>query len=128
MKCGQTVPPLVAKGVARTTCERPAQHPRQPLPPRRPGPLVRGSLQLPQSVRWEPAVVGAALQRRGAERAAARAEAGGVVSDRLNPDAMQALMRHKSYSTTRVYINIVRQMDEAVAGLHVPDVLKSAMG
>jgi integrase len=47
---------------------------------------------------------------------------------RLTPDALQALMRHKSYSTTQIYINITRQLDEAVAGLHVPDVLKKAQG
>jgi hypothetical protein len=40
------------------------------------------------------------------------------------PDALQALMRHKSYTTTQVYINMARQMDAAVAGLHVPDVLR----
>jgi hypothetical protein len=34
-------------------------------------------------------------------------------------------MRHKSYQTTQVYINnMARQMDEAVASLHVPDVLR----
>ena len=45
-------------------------------------------------------------------------------ADRLTGDALQALMRHKSYQTTQVYINMARQMDAAVAGLHVPDVLK----
>ena len=44
---------------------------------------------------------------------------------RLTADALQALMRHKSYQTTQVYINMARQMDEAVAALHVPDVLKT---
>jgi integrase len=44
-------------------------------------------------------------------------------ADKLTPDALQALMRHKSYSTTQRYINIARQMDAAVAGLHVPEVL-----
>jgi hypothetical protein len=34
-------------------------------------------------------------------------------------------MRHKSYQTTQVYINMARQMDQAVASLHVPDVLKT---
>ncbi len=33
-------------------------------------------------------------------------------------------MRHKSYSTTQIYISIARQMVEAVESLHVPDVLK----
>ena len=44
-------------------------------------------------------------------------------ADKLTPDALQALMRHKSYQTTQVYINMARQMDEAVANLHVPEVL-----
>jgi integrase len=46
-------------------------------------------------------------------------------ADKLTPDALQALMRHKSYQTTQVYINMARQMDAAVAGLHVPEVLKA---
>ncbi|MBV9123075.1 MAG: site-specific integrase [Planctomycetes bacterium] len=46
-------------------------------------------------------------------------------ADRLTPDALQALMRHKSYQTTQLYINMARQMDEAVASLHVPDFLKA---
>jgi hypothetical protein len=37
-------------------------------------------------------------------------------------------MRHKSYLTTKKYINMTRQVDEAVNVLHVPDVLKTAMG
>jgi integrase len=45
-------------------------------------------------------------------------------ADKLTPDALQALMRHKSYTTTQRYINMARQMDAAVASLHVPDVLK----
>ncbi len=45
-------------------------------------------------------------------------------ADQLTPDALQALMRHKSYSTTQRYINLARQMDAAVAGLHVPEVLR----
>jgi integrase len=44
-------------------------------------------------------------------------------ADRLTPDALQALMRHKSYQTTQRYINMARQLDEAVASLHVPEVL-----
>jgi integrase len=47
-------------------------------------------------------------------------------ADKLTPDALQALMRHKSYQTTQVYINLARQMDAAVAALHVPDVLKGS--
>jgi len=45
-------------------------------------------------------------------------------ADKLTPDALQALMRHKSYLTTQKYINLARQMDAAVASLHVPEVLK----
>ncbi len=47
-------------------------------------------------------------------------------ADRLTADALQSLMRHKSYQTTQVYINLSRQMDAAVAGLHVPAVLRAA--
>jgi integrase len=39
---------------------------------------------------------------------------------RLTPDALQALMRHKSYLTTQVYINMARQIDDAINVLHVP--------
>jgi len=49
-------------------------------------------------------------------------------ADKLTPDTLQALMRHKSYQTTQVYINMARQMDGAVAGLHVPDVLSAKKG
>jgi integrase len=38
------------------------------------------------------------------------------------------VMRHKSYTTTQVYINMARQMDEAVAALHVPEVRTGAVG
>jgi integrase len=47
---------------------------------------------------------------------------------KLTPDALQALMRHKSYLTTQKYINMTRQLDEAVASLHVPEILKPARG
>jgi integrase len=46
-------------------------------------------------------------------------------ADTLTPDALQALMRHESCQTTQVSINMARQMDEAVASLHVPDVLRA---
>jgi integrase len=46
-------------------------------------------------------------------------------ADKLTADALQVLMRHKSYETTKRYIDMTRQMDEAVAALHVPDVLKT---
>jgi integrase len=45
-------------------------------------------------------------------------------ADKLTPDALQLLMRHKSYLTTQVYVNMAKQMDDAVNVLHVPDVLK----
>jgi integrase len=47
---------------------------------------------------------------------------------RLTADALQSLMRHKSYTTTQVYINMARQLDEAVASLHVPEVLRAQAG
>jgi len=40
---------------------------------------------------------------------------------RLSADALQKLMRHKSYLTTQRYINMASQLDEAVKLLHVPD-------
>ena len=43
-------------------------------------------------------------------------------ADRLTPDALQSLMRHKSYQTTQRYINFARQLNRAVDGLYVPDV------
>jgi len=42
----------------------------------------------------------------------------------MSADALQRLMRHKSYLTTQVYVNLSRQLDAAVGGLHVPEVLK----
>jgi len=42
-------------------------------------------------------------------------------ADRLTGDALQALIRHKSYSTTQRYINMARQLDQSVKVLHVPD-------
>ena len=38
--------------------------------------------------------------------------------------ALQTLMRHKSFQTTQRYINMSHQLDDAVASLHVPDVLR----
>ena len=49
-------------------------------------------------------------------------------ADKLTADALQALMRHKSYQTTQRYIALARQMDEAVKALHVPEVLKGKTG
>ena len=47
-------------------------------------------------------------------------------ADRLTADSLQTLMRHKSYATTKLYINMSKQVDEAVEKLYVPDVLKRA--
>jgi integrase len=41
---------------------------------------------------------------------------------RLTADALQKLMRHKSYTTTQRYISMSTQLDEAVDRLFVPDV------
>jgi hypothetical protein len=43
---------------------------------------------------------------------------------RLTPDALQLLMRHRSYQTTQVHINMTNQIDEAVHVLHVPEFLQ----
>jgi integrase len=43
-------------------------------------------------------------------------------ADRLTGDALQSLMRHKSYSTTQRYINVARQLEQSAAALYVPDV------
>jgi integrase len=45
---------------------------------------------------------------------------------RLTGEALQKLMRHKAYATTQRYINMACHMDEAVARLHVPEVLRKA--
>ena len=42
----------------------------------------------------------------------------------LSADALQSLMRHKSYATTQRYINMTGQLNRAVEDLYVPDVLK----
>jgi integrase len=47
---------------------------------------------------------------------------------RLTGDELQALMRHKSYQTTQLYINMARQMEEVVGKLDVPEVLKGLGG
>lgn len=46
-------------------------------------------------------------------------------ADRMTGHAVQALMAHRSYSTTQRYINMTRQLNTAVAALHVPDVLRT---
>jgi integrase len=47
-----------------------------------------------------------------------------VNAKKLTADTLQKLMRHKSYLTTKKYINMTDQLAEAVAVLHVPDVLR----
>ena len=44
-------------------------------------------------------------------------------ADRMSAEALQHLMRHKSYTTTQLYINYAKQVKTAVADLYVPDVL-----
>ena len=46
-------------------------------------------------------------------------------AERMRPDALQALMQHKDYQTTQVYIAIAKQLKPAVHDLYVPD-LKAA--
>jgi len=43
-------------------------------------------------------------------------------------EALQSLMRHRSPSTTAQYINHAKQVNPAVANLHVPEVLKFGAG
>jgi integrase len=42
----------------------------------------------------------------------------------LTPHTLQALMRHKSYTTTQRYVSIAKQLNRSVEKLSVPDVLK----
>jgi integrase len=46
----------------------------------------------------------------------------------LGAEALQRLMRHKSYTTTQLYVNMANQLNDAVKSLHVPDALKKASG
>ena len=46
----------------------------------------------------------------------------------MTRETLQALMRHQSPLTTARYINMANQLNPAVAGLHVPEVLKSDVG
>ena len=47
-----------------------------------------------------------------------------VNAPRMKPEVLQKMMRHKSYKTTLGYINNAERIDEAVAELRVPDVLR----
>ena len=42
----------------------------------------------------------------------------------LKPEVLQKMMRHRAYKTTLGYINLAEQIEEAVQGLGIPDVLQ----
>ena len=46
-------------------------------------------------------------------------------AETMTADALQTLMRHKDYQTTKRYINLANQVNRAVEGLHVPEVLRT---
>jgi integrase len=48
--------------------------------------------------------------------------------DQLSARALQALMRHKSFSTTQRYIDKARKLDQAVKSIFVPEFLKQEPG
>ena len=43
----------------------------------------------------------------------------------MKPEALQKLMRHKAYHTTLGYVDMAKQVTDAVDKLNVPDVLQS---
>ena len=47
---------------------------------------------------------------------------------RMTADALQKLMRHRSYSTTKLYIAMAEQLKPAVENLHVPRLKSVANG
>ena len=47
-----------------------------------------------------------------------------VNAPRMKAETLQKLMRHKSYKTTMGYVNLTTQIDEAVANMPVPEVLR----
>ncbi len=47
-------------------------------------------------------------------------------AERLTADALQALMRHKDYTTTQRYINMANQLTRSVDDLYVPECLHKA--
>jgi integrase len=49
-----------------------------------------------------------------------------VNAQNMTAEALQALMRHRSYETTRRYINFAEQVTAAVETLHVPEVLRKS--
>ena len=50
-----------------------------------------------------------------------------VNAPQMKPETLQKLMRHKSYTTTLGYINLASQVEEAVANMPVPKVLRKAV-
>jgi integrase len=44
-------------------------------------------------------------------------------AENMTADALQRLMRHRSYSTTQRYVNLAHQVTQAVENLRVPDVV-----
>ncbi|MCH8045244.1 MAG: tyrosine-type recombinase/integrase [Planctomycetes bacterium] len=51
-----------------------------------------------------------------------------VNAETLSGDALQKLMRHRSYSTTQRYINMAEHLNRSVETLHVPEVLRVGAG
>lgn len=47
---------------------------------------------------------------------------------RLSAPTLQSLMRHESFETTQLYIDISNEANKAIEDLYVPDVLKSKVG
>jgi len=48
-----------------------------------------------------------------------------VNAETLSADALQKLMRHKSYTTTQRYVNMAHQINRSVEKLYVPEVLRT---
>jgi integrase len=48
-----------------------------------------------------------------------------VNAPRLKPEALQKLMRHKSYTTTLRYVGLANQLEKAVESMPVPEVLRA---
>jgi hypothetical protein len=46
----------------------------------------------------------------------------------MTREALQSLMRHASTERTAIYINAARQLNPAVANLHVPSALAAKSG
>jgi integrase len=45
-------------------------------------------------------------------------------AETLTASVLQALMRHKSFTTTQRYVNMAKQLNRSVEGLAFPDILK----